>query len=153
MRRRFLRRTGWQLGRLRATSIPRLLIHSNQLFAAGNFAQAAHGLEELARAAEARGGRRAARLYLEAGRARIMAAQPADGIEPVQRGLQLLAAAGRSHRLSRSGGRIIAEFVELGFPKEARQITGFMKSIAPDPRSEFKTPDPVRRPSLPTHRP
>ena len=151
MRKRFLRRTGRRISRMLAANIPPLLISSNQLLADGQFARAAAGLEDLARGSEARGGRRAARIYLEAGRARVMAGQPAAGIELLKRGLQLLAAEGASHRLARSGSRIIVELKGLGRPDEARQVGDFLRNLAPG--FEMTTHDAAveHRAPLPTH--
>jgi len=153
MRRRFMRRTGRQVGRMLNASIPPLLIRSNQLLSAGNFAQAADGLEQLAHAAEARGGRQAARLYLEAGRARLMAAQSSQGVELIKSGLGLMAGAGLSHRLARSGSRLVSELKDLGFTQEAQQITAFLKNLAPGFEAVLPEPSSVRRPPLPTHCP
>jgi hypothetical protein len=153
MRRRFLRRTGRQLGRMMTASIPPLLIRSNQFLASGDFIQAADGLEQLARAAEGRGGRRAARLYLEAGRARIMAAQSSHGVELIKSGLSLLAEAGLTPRLALSGSRLIRELKDQGFSQEAEQITIFLRNLAPDFEAERPEPASIRRPPLPTHCP
>ncbi|MFH1185716.1 MAG: hypothetical protein V1755_11875 [Chloroflexota bacterium] len=152
MRKRLIGRRG-RLRRTLTAGIPPLLIRSNGLLAAGQYAQAADGLEQLARAADARGARRAPVLYLEAGRARIMAAQAAQGLDLIQRGLELMAASGLARRLARPGNRLITELHELGFDQEARQITAFLKDFAPDLNAAVDSPAAVRRPHLPTRCP
>lgn len=57
MRRRCARRIRWRLARILPVGVPALLIRSNQLALLGNHAEAADGLEELARAAAAGRGR------------------------------------------------------------------------------------------------
>jgi len=152
MRRRLFGRRG-RLRRVLTAGIPPLLIRSNELLAAGEYAQAADGLEQLARAADARGARRAPFLFLEAGRARVMAAQAAQGLELIRRGLGLMAQSGLARRLARSGSSLISELQGLGFDQEARQITAFLENLAPDVNSAVDGPAVVRRPSLPTRCP
>ena len=153
MRRRFARGGGRSIRRMMRSGIPPLLIRSNELLAEGQFAEAAQGLEQLARAADTRGGRHAARLYLEAGRARILAAQSTAGVDLMNRGFELLAASRLPHRLPRSASRIIADLQERGFTQEAQQITARLKTFAPDFTAVPPEPDPVRRPPLPTRCP
>ncbi|HEY5984400.1 MAG TPA: hypothetical protein VIU38_13100 [Anaerolineales bacterium] len=153
MRRRFARRATRRLGRGMMGTIPPLLIRSNELISAGEFVQAADGSEELANTADARGGRRTARLYLEAGRARVRAAQGSRGLELIQRGLGLFAAAGLWRRLTLAGTRLAAEFDDLGFKHEAQQVRLSMDALTPvsDPASPGTIVS--SRLQLPTHCP
>ena len=70
---------GRPLRRVLSPDIPPLLRRANQMLSAGNYAEAASAFEQLARAAEARGGPRGPPfLYLQAGRSRVMAGQTAQ---------------------------------------------------------------------------
>jgi len=133
--------------------IPPLLVRSNELLASGQFAKGADGLEKLARAAEERGGRRAANLYLEAGRARIRAGQNAEGVELLKRGFGLLAASPFHHRLARAARRIVNELQERGLAEEAEQIVVHLGGIEPEPDTSAAGTAALRRPPLPTHCP
>lgn len=155
MRRRFARGGARPLRRMGMRGIPPLLVRSNELLAAGQFAAGADGLEKLARAAEGRGGRRAPYLYLEAGRARVMAGQNAEGVELLRRGLGLLAASPFHHRLGRTARRIIYELEERGLAEDAEQIAVLVLGIEPErePDSATAGAGALRRPPLPTRCP
>jgi hypothetical protein len=153
MRRRFARGGSRPLRRMLLGGIPPLLVRSHELLASGQFSKGADGLEKLAHAAEARGGRRAANLYLEAGRARVMAGQNAEGVELFRRGFDLLAASPFHHRLGRMARRIINELEERGFAEEAKQVAVLVGGIEPEPASFAGGTTALRRPPLPTHCP
>ena len=122
MRRRFLQRRGMPERMIRAGGIPPLLIRSNALLAEDRFAEAADGLEVLALAAASRGGRRAAQLFLEAGRARILGGDTSAGMLLLDRGLSLMASAGSGHHLARAGRRVIMELTARGLDGEAHGV-------------------------------
>lgn len=153
MRRRFARGGARPLRRMLMRGISPLLVRSNELLASGQYAAGADGLEELARAAEGRGGRRAANLYLEAGRARVMAGQNAEGVELLKRGLGLLAASPFRLRLGRTARRIINELQERGLKEEAEQIVVLVGGVEPEPDSDTAGAAAPRRLPLPTHCP
>lgn len=153
MRRRFARGGARPLRRMLRRGIPPLLVRSNELLATGQFAEGADGLEELARAAEGRGGRRAANLYLEAGRARVMAGQNAEGVGLLKRGLGLLAASPFQNRLAGAARRIIDELQERGLAEEAEQIAVLVGGLEPETDSLTAGPAALRRPPLPTRCP
>ena len=154
MRRRFARRIGRPIGGIMRAGIPPLLLRANQLFASGNYAEAADSLEQLARDAEARVGRRAPRLYLEAGRARLLSGQSQAGMVLLRRGLELFAAAGRSHRLARIGLRLVSELNELGLKAEAEQIRRSLDGFGIAPADGMAAgPQNNSRGALPTHCP
>ena len=157
MRRRFWRGGRGPLRQMIMGGIPPLLLRSNELMAAGKYAEAADGLEQLAHAAEARGGRRggrrAASLYLEAGRARLKSGQPAQALQLLQSGLSLLSASGLSLRLGQVAKRIIAEARALGFAQEGQLLSGFVEGLAPGFGTAAVAAGPMRRAPLPTHCP
>ena len=127
MRRRFDR----PLRRMFSGDIPPLLIHANQSISAGNFADAADDFEQLARAAEARGGPRAPMIHIQAGRARLLAGQPDRAMEDLERGFGLLAARGRLMRLARLGNRIVAEFRQRGYAAESQKLADYLENLSP----------------------
>ncbi len=130
------------------------MLRANQLFASGDYAQAADGLEQLAHDAERRGGRRAPRLYLEAGRARLLSGQRAAGMVLLKRGLELFATAGHSERLARIGLRVVAELNELGLKAEAEEIRRSLEVFGAPPADGMGAgPQITSSGTLPTHCP
>ncbi len=144
---------GRPLRRAFAPAIPPLLQRANQLMAGGDFAGAASAFEQLARAAEARGGPRAPLFYVQAGRARILAGQTPGGMDYLQRGLGLFAARGQAVKLSNVGDRVINELNLRGMNKEAQQVADYIKSLLPgfDPGAAASVP--ARKARLPAHCP
>jgi len=153
MRRRFARGGARPLRRMLMRGIPPLLVRSNELLSMGRFAEGADGLEQLARAAEGRGGRRAASLYLEAGRARVLAGQNAEGVELFKQGFGILAASPFHHRLPRLAQRIIAELQERGLAQEAEQVAALVGGLEAGADSLTAASSALRRPPLPTRCP
>jgi hypothetical protein len=76
------------------------LVNAHILFNQGKFEQAAVIFERLANIAEARGGPRAPRFYLQAGRSRMHAMQTDSGIQLIRHARQLAIANGTWGRLS-----------------------------------------------------
>src|ERR1700690_1381319 len=113
-------------------NIPPLLQRANQLMSAGNYIEAASAYEQLARAAEARGGPRAPFFYIQAGRARVMGGQTAGGLEYLQRGLGLFAVRGQAGKVFNVGNRVSGELNQKGLNKEAQQLNAYIKSLVPD---------------------
>ena len=147
MRRGFRR----PLRRLFAPDVPPLLRSANQALSAGNYTEAASAYEQLARAAEARGGPRAPFFYVQAGRCKLMAGKSADCVQDIERGLGLFAMRGRHHKAARVGQRIVSELNARGFQKEAQQIADYLNEVAPG--GVESEPAAARRPALPTHCP
>ena len=129
MRRRFFRRVGRPLQRIHVNGISPLLLRSNQLLSAGEFVGAADGFEELAKEAEGRGHPRAAQLYLEAGRARILSGETTAGMVLINQGLRLIAASGRPLRLARAGQRILGELSARGLAGEAAELRDALSAL------------------------
>ena len=149
MRRRFNR----PFRRLLHGDIPPLLISANQSIAAGNFAEAADAFEQLARAAEGRGGPRAPMIRLLAGRAHLLAGQPDAALEDIERGFGLLAARGRLHRLARIGNRMIAEFLQRGYATESQKLAAYLENLSPGFGVQQAPAAPASHAPLPTHCP
>ena len=134
-------------------NIPPLLQRANQALTSGNYTEAASAFEQLARAAEARGGPRAPLFYIQAGRARVMAGQASGGLEYLQRGLGLFATRSQTGRVFNVGNRVVGELNDRGLTKEAQQISAYIKSLLPDFDARLATPSPARKLPLPTHCP
>ncbi len=95
MRRSF----GRPLRRGLAPDVPPRLRQANRLMSAGNYAEAAVALEQLAQVAEARGGPRAPVFHIQAGRARVMAGQAGEALSDFKKGLNLLSTRGQLGRV------------------------------------------------------
>jgi hypothetical protein len=139
-----------------ATDIPPLLRRANQMLSAGNYIEAASAYEQLARAADARGGPRAPLFYIQAGRCRVLSGQAGSSIEMLERGLGLFAVRGQMGKVSNVGMRIVNELKGRGLKKEAQQVTDYLKELVPGfgegPTSPGTAASPQRHP-LPTHCP
>jgi hypothetical protein len=133
-------------------AIPRALVHANQVFEAGDYAEAAARFEAIAGAAESREGPRAPQFYFQAGRAYLLDGQTEAGLSRLEHGLDLLAGSGEVERLHRAGRRILSELEERGMVSEAGRITAWLSSNLPEGlnKSEVR---PARRIALPTHCP
>jgi hypothetical protein len=140
------------LGGRMAPQIPPLLRRANQLMSSGDFSGAASALEQLARAAEARGGPRAPFFYVQTGRARMMAGQPQPALEDLKRGLGLFATRGQFGKAINFANRIVAELNQRGFAKEAKQIVDYVKTLVPNFNGASQLGEP-KRPPLPTNCP
>ncbi|HTP00575.1 MAG TPA: hypothetical protein VMJ64_04320 [Anaerolineales bacterium] len=152
MRRGFGRPPGHRF----AGDIPPLLRRANQMLSAGEYAGAANAYEQLARAAEARGGLRAPLFYVQAGRCFVMAGQSVNGLEDLERGLGLFAVRGQHGRASKIGQRIVQELKARNLQKEAQQITDYLNELVPgfgEGIPSHETAAPAERASLPTHCP
>ena len=149
MRRRFRRPIRRPVG----GRIPPLLIRANQSMNTGSYANAAKDLEQLALAAEGGRGPRAPVFHIQAGRARLLAGQPAVALQQFERGLGLLAARGRSRRLAQLGPRVVAELHEHGSDSEAQQLTAYLENLWPGLSASARPSGPAKRPVLPTHCP
>jgi hypothetical protein len=112
--------------------IPPALQRANELLAQGDFPAAAVAFERLARAAEGRGGPRAAWLYLQAGRARLLNSQPDQGVTLIQQGLEVFARRGEPALLWRAGRGIVDELQKRGLADEAGGIEKYLRTKLPD---------------------
>lgn len=138
-----------------APEVPPMLQRANELMATEDYRGAAATFEQLARAAEGRGGPRAPIFHLQAGRARILANQNTVGVQSFKRAFDLFAQRGQFHRLHETGARIVSELTNRGLTKEAADVAVWVKALLP-PRSAgtFTPPEtPAKRPILPTHCP
>lgn len=134
-------------------NIPPVLQEANFAFDKGEYGRAGELFENLAKAADARGGPRAPIFHLQAGRARILAGQTRLGMPSLKRGLQLLAQRGLDLKYRRNVKRVLSELESRGLKAEAAEITAWLNGIAPGVTEVDTEPPPARRPVLPTHCP
>lgn len=142
---------GRPLRRAFTADIPPVLQRANQMLWAGNYREAASAYEQLARAAEARGGPRAPFFYIQAGRLHIMAGQTADGLDYLERGLGLFAMRGQHVRASNIGARIIGELNGRALKREAQQVTEYLQELVPGFISSAVEAADAKHPPLPAH--
>ena len=133
-------------------NIPPMLQRANQLMAAQDYAGAAEAFEQLAKAAEGRGGPRAPFFYLQAGRARIFAGQIPAGMAHLQYGLNLFARRNQPGKIFNQGNRIVGELNQRGLTTEAGQITDLMKTLLPAFNAASESVH-NKKAALPTHCP
>ena len=136
-----------------AENVPPILQEANFVFDKGEYGPAAELFEQIAQAADARGGPRAPLFHLKAGRARILAGQTQLGMPSLKRGLELFSQHKQFPQLQRAGTRVIAELHERGLKNEAAEIEMWLKSIILL-KPSFETDEVAeKRPNLPTHCP
>jgi hypothetical protein len=136
-----------------APNVPPILQEANFAFDKGEFGRAAELFEQIAQAADARGGPRAPLFHLQAGRSRVLAGQAALGMPSLKRGLELLTHRKQLERLHKAGRRVVAELKERGLTKEASEVDTFLRAEASSTSHTEEQPIAVKRPILPTHCP
>ncbi len=109
--------------------VPPMLQRAHELMATGNYPAAAEAFEQLARGAETRQHPKTGQLYLQAGRARILAGQKNVGFAHLKRGLGLMAA--HPVQLQRAGERVVDELKDHGMTAEAQEIAKWLKTSLP----------------------
>ena len=153
-------RRGFRRGMIRQAmrpDVPPMLQRAHGLMASGDYPAAAEAFEQLARAGEARQHPKTAQMYLQAGRARILAGQKEAGFAHLKRGLGLMA--GRPAQLVRAGDRVVNELNEHGMAAEAQEIAAWLKSALPAAPAGMgiaaaaSASATTRKPILPTHCP
>ena len=148
----FRRRAGRPLRGFQGPAVPPLLRRAHRMMAAGDYADAAAAFHDLARKAEDRFPERAPMLYLEAGRASVLAEQAKQGVSHFRSGLTLLATQQRFQRLQTIGSRIVDELRERGLSAEADEIAELLKNNLPA-KIKADSSVPAKRGTLPTHCP
>ena len=153
MFRRPFRRAIRQAGR---PDVPPMLRRAHELMAAGNYAAAAEAFEKLARAGETRQHPKTGQMYLQAGRARILAGQKPIGFQHLKQGLGTLHRMGLQGQVHHAGNRVVAELNEHGMTTEAQEISQWLqKNLPASSAGTAAAPAPAtaRKPILPTHCP
>ena len=154
MFRRGFRRAAMRQAMRPAPAVPPLLQKAHQLMAAGNYVAAAEAFEELARKGEAMKHAKTGQMYLQAGRARLLAGQNDIGVEHLKRGLGYMARMNQHGQLFHAGNRAVAELNERGLTVEAQELTTWLKTVLPAaPGAMGAAVAPAKKPVLPTHCP
>lgn len=135
-----------------AQGVPPAIRDARQLMEEGNYEEAAAAFSELAENGQDRFPRRAPLLFIQAGHATILAGDAKEGVSYFSKGLNLLAAQGRFHRLNKVGQRIIGELRERGLNAEADEVVALLKGN-PAASAADTAPSPKKRGVLPTHCP
>ena len=151
-------RRGFRRGAMRQAmrqDVPPMLRRANELMANGNYPAAAEAFETLARAAEARKGPKAGQLFLQAGRARILAGQKDVGVGHLKHGLELMARMGMQGQLFMSGNRVVNDLNQAGMTAESQEIAAWLKTVLPAAPAGMgaAASAPAKKPVLPTHCP
>ena len=149
MRRAFRR----QIRRTMAPDVPPILQRANRLLEKGEYHRAAEAFEQIADAAEKRGGPRAPLFYLQAGRAWMLAGNAAAGLDHFKRALSLFAARSLPHKIQHAGARLIAELGQRGHAKEAEELKAYLHELLPGPIDFTDPPTQPMKRRLPTHCP
>jgi len=121
----------------------------------GDYANAAEIFERLARGAHDRGIlRQAPRLYLQGGRASILAGNTDKGADLLRQGLNIFAEAQRWGHLHQAGTRVVEELEQWGHSDLAQEFDGWLKGILPEKPEAYQRPTKAAsRPQLPIHCP
>jgi hypothetical protein len=137
--------------------VPPMLRRAHELMAAGNYAGAAEAFEGLARAGEARQHPKTGQMYLQAGRARILAGQKPVGFAHLKHGLEVMHSMGLNGQVFHAGNRIVAELNQNGMTAESQEIATWLKANLPampaGMGSAGAVAAPTKKPVLPTHCP
>jgi len=122
------------------------LQRAHHLMENGEYAKAAEIFERLARGARQRGMlRQAPRLFLQAGRARILAGDDDKGAEFIWQSLKILAHTKRWPALQQTGKRVVNELNEQGYPNLAQKIEQWLKEILPENIEDIRWPGGIQR--------
>lgn len=133
--------------------IPRALQLAHELMLTGEYDKAARAFEQMARGAQTRGGPRAAQLYLQAGRARLLNQQVEQGVPLLKQGLELLAARLQWRILKQAGERVISELEEQGLADQAGEIAQYLQDTLPELPETDRREIAKKRPVLPMYCP
>lgn len=98
-----------------------------------------------------RRGPRAPRLYVEAGRARLLAGQTEAGMTLLKTRLWAFAAVGHQYRPARIGQRLVTELEQGGFQAEAGEIRALLASLGWPPAAAHDKSNAASKAQLPTH--
>lgn len=118
-------------GRGNAPSLHPMMQRANELMAIENYTGAARAFENMAKAANSHNRPAAPHLYIQAGRAKILAGQIPDGITHIQTGLKLFAERAEWLKFRRNRRRVVRELRESGHENEANELMNFMADELP----------------------
>jgi hypothetical protein len=105
------------------------LARAQIFFQQRRYAEAAEIFENLANLAEARGGPRAPRFLLQAGRSWLHDRKVNRGMPLLERGWNLALQTGRQDLLSRFGPSLVSELSGLGLSQSAQKISTWLEKL------------------------
>ncbi len=127
------------------------IAQAHRLFEDQRYPEAGAHFEQLGRIAESRGGPRAPRFFLQAGRAWLHAGDPHRGMQALKHGWDLASRMGRQDLLARVGPALISELTGMGLNQESRQVEAWLGGvparIAPPPTQSHPPALPLKCPS------
>lgn len=130
--------------------VKQALQRAHRLMENEEYAKAAEIFERLASGARQRGmPRRATPLFLQAGRAYILAGAIDKGAELIWQSLKMLAHERRWPALQQIGNRIVIELTEQGSTDLAQEIEQWLEETLPDQIERIPRPRVARRVQLP----
>ena len=120
-----------------------------------DYANAAEIFERLARGAHDRGIlRQAPRLYMQAGRAHMLAGNTEQGADLLRQGLSIFAGAQRWGHLHQAGSRVVDELEQWGHTDLAKEFSDWLKETLPEKPETYQHAGMQKsRPQLPIHCP
>jgi len=105
----------------------------------GDYVNAADLFERLARSAYDKGMlRQAPRLFLQTGKAYILAGDKVNGSDNLRQGLEILAIAEKWQILHNAGSRVVDELEQWGHDDLANQFKDWLNQTLPGGRDNFK---------------
>ena len=107
----------------------RQLRRANRMMGDGDFAGAAAIFDFLADGAQSLGMWHGPQLFLEAGRAWMMAGEATHGLDRLRHGLRLMPEMGQSYRLPLVLSRIVRELRDRGFQSQANELDREFKGL------------------------
>jgi len=114
------------------------LERAHHLMERGNYANAAELFERLARTAYDKGKlRQAPRLFLQAGKANILAGDLQQGEEMLRQGLEILALSQKWQFLNNAGARVIDELEQWGHSDLAAEFKTWLEETLPEGRDSY----------------
>ena len=117
----------------------RQLRRAHHLMETGQHTEAAFIFERLARGAHDRGLlRHTSNLYLQAGRANLLAGSTENGSELIQLGLSIIADGKHWPALARQGQRVIDELKQLGYVELSDKIATWLLNTLPEPLDHYQ---------------
>jgi len=151
-------RRGFRRGAMRPggpPAVPPLLQKAHQWMQAGNYVAAAEAFEELARKGETVTHPKTGQMYLQAGRARILAGQKDAGFAHFKQGLEFMVRMNQPVRLFHAGNRVVTELNEHGMTAQSQEIAAWLKTALPAApgMTGAASGAPAAKPALPTHCP
>jgi hypothetical protein len=116
---------------------------ANDLFDIGDFQGASQLFDELAQSAMSRNGPAVPHLFMQAGRAKILAGKVQEGIDDIKHALDVFAQRKEWVRLIRIRSRAVQLLKENGMEQEAEDIGTYLSDQVPGDLSSLQNREPI----------